>query len=165
MERKTISAADLPAIGQPLAGGTFFAKHFVGDQLFALVFLDQSAEFTSAWGKYGKEVEGADSYVDGLANTEAMLRAECAAALKLNREAGDYIPSYVEHALLLAYAKANPGSDLKGWHWGSTQRSAYDAFSMDFDAGYQLSSVKNLGLRVRPVRRLLIQYSFISKHH
>lgn len=155
--QQTILAADLPAIGQPLAGGTFYAKHFIGDQLFALVVLDQSAEFESEWGEYGKEVEGASSYVDGLANTEAMIRGECPAALKLNREEGDYIPSYLEHALLLAYAKANPDSGLKGWHWGSTQRSAYYAFYMYVDVGSQTSNVKNLGLRVRPVRRLLIQ--------
>lgn len=155
--QQTILAADLPAIGQPLAGGTFYAKHFIGDQLFAMVVLDQSAEFESEWGEYGKEVEGADSYVDGLANTEAMIRGECPAALKLNREEGDYIPSYLEHALLLAYAKANPDSGLKGWHWGSTQRSAYLAFYMLFGGGIQDTSGKDSELRVRPVRRLLIQ--------
>lgn len=154
---QTIYAADLPAIGQPLAGGTFYARHFIGDQLFALVFLDQSAEFKSEWGEYGAEVEGAGSYVDGLANTEAMIRAECPAALNLNRDAGDYIPSYVEQALLLAYAKLHGGSDLNGWYWSSTQRSAHDAFGMHFGGGYQDYGVKTSEFRVRPVRRLLIQ--------
>lgn len=155
--QQTILAADLPAIGQPLAGGTFYAKHFIGDQLFALVVLDQSTEFESEWGEYGKEVEGASSYVDGMANTEAMVRGECPAALKLNRKEGDYIPSYLEQSLLLAYAKANSESGLKGWHWGSTQRSAYGAFYMNFGDGGQDGSDESNELRVRPVRRLLIQ--------
>lgn len=155
--QQAILAADLPPIGGPLAGGTFYAKHFIGDQLYALAFLGKDAEFTAEWGKYGKKVEGADSYIDGLANTDAMIQAECQAALKLDRENGDYIPSYVEHSLLLAYAKVNPGCDLEGWHWSSTQRSAITAFYVAFDDGYQLTSVKDGQLRVRPVRRLLIQ--------
>ena len=155
--QQTINAADLPAIGQPLAGGTFFARHFVDDQLFALVVLDKAAEFEAEWGEYGKEIDGAGSYVDGLANTQAMLLAECPAAIKLDHAAGDYLPSYVEQSLLLAYTKANPGSDLKGWHWSSTQRSAYSAFLMLFAVGIQSSSAKYGELSVRPVRRLLIQ--------
>lgn len=154
---QTIKAADLPAIGQTLAGGTFFARHFIGDQLFALAYLDKDAEFTAEWGEYGKKIEGADSFVDGLANTQAMLTAECQAALNLNHEDGDYIPSYVEHSLLLAYARANPGSDLEGWHWSSSQRSAGSAYIMTFDDGLQYYDVKSDELRVRPVRRVLIQ--------
>lgn len=152
----SIKASELPAIGQSLAGGTFYAKHFIGDQLYALVFLGKDAEFNAEWGEYGEEVEGAGSYVDGLVNTEAMIRAECSAALKLSRESGDYIPAYVEHSLLLAYAKANPESGLEGWHWSSTQRSAYGAFLMLFAGGSQDDSAKDGERLVRPVRKILI---------
>lgn len=155
---KTINAADLPAIGQPLAGGTFFARNFIGDQLFALVYLDQAAEFTAEWGEYGKKIKGADSFVDGLANTQAMLAAECPAALKLDHAAGDYLPAYVEQSLLLAYLKAQGITELeRGWYWSSTQRSAHNAFGMYFSVGTQYSLGKNHEFRVRPVRRLLIQ--------
>jgi len=42
------------------------------------------------------------------------------------------------------------------WYWSSTQRSAYNAFPMHFDDGYQYGGGKGNELRVRPVRRLFI---------
>ena len=42
------------------------------------------------------------------------------------------------------------------WYWSSTQRSAYDAFTMYFADGDQISYAKSFELRVRPVRRELI---------
>ncbi|MDP9528547.1 DUF1566 domain-containing protein [Pseudomonas protegens] len=43
------------------------------------------------------------------------------------------------------------------WYWSSSQRSAYDAFDMDFDDGSQYFTGKGTELRVRPVRSVLIQ--------
>ena len=42
------------------------------------------------------------------------------------------------------------------WYWSSTQRSAYNAFLMLFDDGYQDITGKSNELRVRPVRSQLI---------
>lgn len=42
------------------------------------------------------------------------------------------------------------------WYWSSSQRSAYNAFTMYFGVGYQDSTVKHGELRVRPVRSELI---------
>jgi len=152
-----IKASDLPAIGQPLGVGTFFARHYVGDKLYALAFMDRENEINGAWGQRGTLIEGADSFVDGVANTAAMLAAGSPIARKVNIDAGDYIPSYVEQALLLAYHKANPGSGLTGWHWGSTQYSANLAYGMDFGDGWQNGFDKGSERPVRLVRRFLIQ--------
>ncbi|WP_296276620.1 hypothetical protein [Pseudomonas sp. UBA7530] len=153
---QNINAGDLPAIGHPLIGGTFFAKHFIGDQLFALAFLDKASEVSGEWGEYGELIEGANSFIDGQANTDAMIAAGSPVALKINRETGDYIPSYLEQSLLLAYHKENPGSDLTGWRWSSTQYSAYLACSVDFEDGWQGYDDKNLERPARLVRRILI---------
>lgn len=42
------------------------------------------------------------------------------------------------------------------WYWSSSQRSAYNAFTMVFDGGIQLSHAKLSELRVRPVRSELL---------
>ena len=42
------------------------------------------------------------------------------------------------------------------WYWSSSQRSAYDAFNVDFGDGIQYSYDKDNELRARPVRRELI---------
>ena len=42
------------------------------------------------------------------------------------------------------------------WYWSSSQRSAYNAFIMTFDDGFQYHYVKYGELRVRPVRSQLI---------
>ncbi|TRO14368.1 hypothetical protein EQ836_07805 [Ectopseudomonas mendocina] len=153
---QTINAGDLPAIGQPLIGGTFFAKHFIGDQLFALAFLDKASEVSGEWGEYGELIEGANSFIDGQANTDAMIAAGSPVALKINRATGDYIPSYLEQSLLLAYYKENPGSDLTGWRWSSTQYSANLAYFMAFEGGWQGYSGKGNERPARLVRRILI---------
>ena len=45
---------------------------------------------------------------------------------------------------------------LEGWYWSSTQYSAYGAFSQDFSDGGQGHDGKDCTLRVRAVRRFLI---------
>lgn len=55
-----------------------------------------------------------------------------------------------------AFRKGGPEAFQDTWYWSSSQRSADFAFNMGFDDGYQLSSAKVTGLRVRPVRSQLI---------
>lgn len=42
------------------------------------------------------------------------------------------------------------------WYWSSSQRSAYLAFYLYFDVGYQYYNAKDTEFRVRPVRSVLI---------
>lgn len=112
------------------------------------------------FGGYGEEIEGAGSASDGLANTQALVQSEHKhpAALACSKFSCDghsdfYLPARRE----LQLAEANV-SELfaKGWHWSSTQRSAYNAFLQDFGGGNQDNFGKYSELRVRPVRRELI---------
>ncbi|MNP47843.1 hypothetical protein D3C76_1419220 [compost metagenome] len=55
-----------------------------------------------------------------------------------------------------AFQKGGPEAFQRAWYWSSSQRSAYYAFGMSFDAGGQDFYFKGYELRVRPVRRSLI---------
>ncbi len=73
-----IAAADIPTIpGTPLAGGFYVARYF--DQHtreeFVLIDAGRAGDLKGVWGEYGKDIEGARSYTDGLANTIAMAEA------------------------------------------------------------------------------------------
>ncbi|WP_440466914.1 hypothetical protein ACKI1H_27190 [Pseudomonas sp. YH-1] len=152
----TIKAAELPAFGQPLAGGTFFARQWYGDSEYALVALGADAEVEGEWGKYGKSV--ATNHGDGEANTRAMTEAGSELAAKV-LALDAFIPSALEsHQMMFAKQQGYLNDlDESEWYWSSSQRSANIAFSVDFLGGYQNSYYKHFGLRVRPVRRVLIQ--------
>ncbi|MDF3936685.1 hypothetical protein [Pseudomonas citronellolis] len=154
--QQTILAADLPAIGQPLAGGTFFARQWYGDSEYALVALGADAEIEGEWGKYGKSIE--TNHGDGEANTRAMAEAGGELAAKV-LALDAFIPSALESHQMMFAKQQDYLTDLdeSEWYWTSTQRSADLAFLVYFTDGNQLSGVKILELRVRPVRRVLIQ--------
>ncbi|KAB0489730.1 DUF1566 domain-containing protein [Pseudomonas vancouverensis] len=67
----------LPAIGQPYGGGFF--SGITRDPDTGKRYLNITAgaehELIGAWGKYGEKIEGADSFTNGRANTEAMAAA------------------------------------------------------------------------------------------
>ncbi|SEI17050.1 hypothetical protein [Pseudomonas asplenii] len=153
--QKTAAAADLPARGQPLAGGKFVTRYWLGDQERALVLLDN--ELSGEYGEYGQDITGATSYVDGEANTRAMAEAGSVIA-KQALELDAFIPSCLEGQLLMA-AKAEGLIELREdrWHWLSTQYSADYAYFMGFEDGWLLTSVKDYERLVRPVRSLIIQ--------
>jgi hypothetical protein len=68
-------AKALPARGAELGGG-FFAGLVMFDDTEHLVIVGGKAmEKEAPWGEYGKLIKGADSFVDGLANTDAMAKA------------------------------------------------------------------------------------------
>lgn len=160
MPNTTISAAELPARGQPLAGGIFVQRYWVGDQERALVLLNDELE--GPWGEYRQEVE--TGWADGLVNTKAMAEAGSEIAKKA-LELGAHIPSPVEGHLLMA-AKQEGLVVLREdrFHWLSAQCSAYSAYRMGFEGGWQDLYDKSYERPVRPVRSLIIQqfnYSFI----
>ncbi|MBF8720219.1 hypothetical protein [Pseudomonas guariconensis] len=152
---QSIAAVDLPERGQPLAGGTFVARYWLNGQERALVLLDD--EFEGAWGEYGVEIPGADSYSDGEANTRAMAEAGSGIAIKA-LELGAFIPSCLEGQLVMA-AKAEGLATLREdrFHWLSSQFSANLAYGMDFEVGWLSFSGKDHERLVRPVRSLPIQ--------
>lgn len=152
---QSIAAADLPERGQPLAGGIFVTRYWLNGQERALVLLDD--EFEGAWGEYGAKIEGAGSYSDGEANTRAMVEAGSQIAIKA-LELGAFIPSCLEGQLVMA-AKADGLVTVRedGWHWLSSQRSAYTAYYVDFEDGWLNDTRKDDEFLVRPVRSLILQ--------
>lgn len=118
------------------------------------------AEFRAAYGGYGHETEAAGSPWDGLANTRALLAdseehpaARLAADFTRDGHRDYYLPARRE----LQLAEANvPELFSKGYHWSSTQCSAYDAFYVGFEGGWQLCNGKDITRLVRPVRRKII---------
>ncbi|MBX6133571.1 hypothetical protein ISD41_26900 [Pseudomonas aeruginosa] len=154
----SIHPSELPEIGQPLADGTFFARHWLNGKEYAYIDLGKSAEFTGEWGEYGQDVGGAVSYRDGASNTVAMAEAGSPIAKQaLEIGAGVFIPSVLELALLFSAKQAGelPGFSDR-WYWSSSQFSANFAFSTLFCGGSTDDYGKLYDLRVRPVRKILI---------
>ncbi|OLU31504.1 DUF1566 domain-containing protein [Pseudomonas sp. PA15(2017)] len=71
------NVATLPAIGQPYGGG--FVTGITRDPETGKRYLNITAgaehELVGAWGEYGQKVEGASSFTNSRANTEAMAAA------------------------------------------------------------------------------------------
>ncbi len=154
----SIHPSELPEIGQPLADGTFFARHWLNGKEYAYVDLGKSAEFTGEWGEYGQDVDGAFSYRDGASNTIAMAEAGSPIAKQaLEIGEGVFIPSVLELALLFSAKQAGELSGFADrWYWSSSQYSAYTAFFVLFLDGWTVLSGKHLVFLVRPVRKILI---------
>lgn len=155
----TILAAELPAIGQPLADGIFATRYWLNGVERALIDLGADREFTGKWGEFGVNVDGAKSFRDGAANTIAMVEAGSSIA-KLAVEIGEgvFIPSALELNLLFAAKDAGEiGVFQDRWYWSSSQFSSDFAFSTFFDTGSTDWLIKLDHFRVRPVRSLIIQ--------
>ncbi|HCF7269602.1 TPA: DUF1566 domain-containing protein [Pseudomonas aeruginosa] len=154
----SIHQNDLPEIGQPLADGTFFVRHWLNGKEYAYVDLGKSAEFAGEWGEYDQDVDGAVSYRDGASNTVAMAEAGSPIA-KQAMEIGEgvFIPSILELALLFSAKQAGELSGFADrWYWSSSQYSANFAFNTYFYDGNTNYLGKDLDFRVRPVRKILI---------
>jgi hypothetical protein len=159
---KVAANTDVPAIGEywPGQGGVYAGVMRGEDRqpdYHLIVATDDLGKFE--WGGYGTEVSGAGSASDGAANTLALVEDgdHPAATACAEYEADGHLDFYLPARRELQVAEANVWELFaKEWHWSSTQRSAYFAFSMVFDDGDQDLCVKFYELRVRPVRRLPI---------
>lgn len=153
--QQTVLAAELPELGQPLAGGVFITRYWLNGVERALIQLPD--ELSGPWGEYGVKIEGADSYSDGEANTRAMAEAGSVIAIKA-LELGGHIPSCLEGQLVMA-AKADGLVDMRedGYYHLSTQRAAYTAYSLHFADGWLYGYGKSNERLARPVRSLPIQ--------
>lgn len=78
-------AVTLPEIGQPFGGGFFsgITRDPVTSKRYLNITAGAEHEQVGAWGKYGEKIEGADSFTDSRANTEAMAAAGSELAQKV----------------------------------------------------------------------------------
>ena len=151
--------AAAPEIGQPWPGQGGINGGFVPaiDDVPAhyLIFADSDVG-EHEWG--GRNTESkATSRHDGKANTDILIAegghpaAEAARAYRADGHADFDLPAASQLYQAWAHRLITEGA-----YWSSSQRSAYHAFSMYFDGGYQNTSGKTSELRVRPVRRFFI---------
>lgn len=152
---ETIAAEPTLKIGDRIDGCVVFARHWIGGAEFALIDLGDTAEIEGAWGKRDQEVE--TNHGDGFANTKAMAEAGSALANKA-LEAGAYIPSAAECHLLMYAKQMGLVTDLREdvRYWTSSQCSAYYAYLMVFEDGWQYRLGKYLERPARLVRRIPI---------
>jgi len=143
-------------------GGVFAGAYRLQEHVYGLILATNSAaeNIRGEWGSFGERIDGADSYVDGLANMQAMIAAghehpivEQIRALNIDGHSDFYWPSQREQNLLLINA---PQFLKKTWHWSSTQDGAGYAWTQDFEDGRQLIYYEDYQRAARAVRRVLI---------
>ncbi|WP_024647783.1 DUF1566 domain-containing protein [Pseudomonas syringae] len=79
------------AIGQPYGGGFFSGITLEDGKRYINITAGSAHELVGAWGKYGEKIEGADSFTDSRANTEAMAASGSELAAKvLMMDAGGF---------------------------------------------------------------------------
>ncbi|HBO4166774.1 TPA: DUF1566 domain-containing protein [Pseudomonas aeruginosa] len=151
-----------PAIGAEWHGqGGIYAglmRGRDGQPDYHLIVASAESDGELQWGGYVRK-SSATSKWDGLANTKALVEegghpaAEFAASVTISGHNDFYLPAQAE--LMLAWASV-PEVFAEGWHWSSTQSSAYYAFCTLFDHGGADCTGKTNLLRVRPVRKIPI---------
>ncbi|KWV72121.1 DUF1566 domain-containing protein [Pseudomonas fluorescens] len=82
---KAAPAATTPAIGQAYGGGfvTGITRDPVTGKRSLHITAGAAHELVGNWGEYGVKIEGADSFTDSLANTQAMAAAGSELAAKV----------------------------------------------------------------------------------
>ncbi len=82
---KAAPAVTIPAIGQAYGGGfvTGITRDPATGKRSLHITAGASHELVGKWGKYGEKIEGADSFTDSLANTQAMAAAGSELAAKV----------------------------------------------------------------------------------
>lgn len=155
----TLAPSTIPAVGAYWPGEGGINASFVparGDVPAHYLILGTKSLGELKWGRY-KEESKAISKWDGKANTDALIAAgghpaaEAARAYTADGHSDFDLPAASQLYQVWAY-------DLiaEGAYWSSSQRSAYYAFYVHFDDGYQGNDVKDNELHVRPVRRKFI---------
>lgn len=165
MDAETVSITVPTVIGAAFGGGLYAGKYFVGEQAYALIVAPdgEGEKPKTKWGGV-KEVKGALSYNDGLANTRAMAEAgsalgKWALALRVGGFDDWHIPSRLQSLIAFCESRGADGFDFESdWYWTSTQSASYPAFAwcQIFYGGGQGSTRKDLELRARAVRSIAI---------
>lgn len=68
-------AVTIPEIGAPYGGGFFSGITVQDGKRYLNITAGRAHELEGEWGEYGVKIEGADSFTDSRANTEAMAAA------------------------------------------------------------------------------------------
>lgn len=128
-----------------------------GEPDYYLIVPGIETDGSHTYGGYEHKTVGADSHNDGLSNTLALLAdskdhpaAKFASSYAADGHSDFYLPARRE--LRLAEITV-PDLFAKAYYWSSTQSSANDAFSLDFEGGWQSTFGKDVTRLVRPVRR------------
>ena len=160
-----IAASGIPAIGEswPGEGGMNGGLFPGGDKPYYLIVpTGADAESNLEWGGYGQELDGAKSPWDGQANTAHLASskrehdhpaAQFCAAFERDGHNDFYLMARREASFLEITV---PEVFTQSYHWTSTQRSAYSAYSMAFEGGWLSHNVKSYERLARPVRRKFI---------
>lgn len=108
--------------GTAFAGGFYAGRFQIEGEEYALIVAPKAVgeHDATAWGEYGQDIEGARSYNDGRANTEAMAAAgstlaQWALQLEINGFSDWYLPSRDE--LELCYRNLKPTEDENYCTW------------------------------------------------
>lgn len=159
------TASGIPAIGEywPGEGGVNGGLFPGGDKPYYLIVPTGSdAESTLEWGGYGQELDGAKSPWDGQANTAYLAgsnrehdhpAAQFCAAFERDGHKDFYMMARREASFLEITV---PQVFTQAYHWTSTQRSAYGAYSLDFEGGCLYDDDEVDERLARPVRRKFI---------
>lgn len=70
--KKEAPESPVLAIGQPYGGGFFSGITLEGGKRYINITAGSAHELVGPWGKYDEKIEGAGSFTDSRANTEAM---------------------------------------------------------------------------------------------
>ncbi len=158
-----IAVSGIPAIGEywPGEGGVNGGLFPGGDKPYYLIVPTGSdSEARHEWGGYGDELNGANSPWDGQANTADLVgsdashpAAQFCAAFERDGHKDFYLMARREASFLEITV---PQVFTQAYHWTSTQRSAYYAYSLDFGDGWLYNVGKYVARLARPVRRKFI---------
>jgi len=157
IDSPAVTVPEVP--GTPFAGGQYVGRIFVLNKPFALIApLKGEGELAATkWGSTKKNVTGALSYNDGLANTVAMAEAgsslgQWARELRIGGKDDWYLMSRLD--ALVCFGEL-PDQFERDWYWTSTQASwdAQSAWCQYFGTGSQTYDHKGASLRARAVRR------------
>ncbi len=169
---------EIPAIGQPFAGGFFAGEFILEGERYALVVASKAEgeKLDLRYKKTDRNIsDSADSDDDGLANSERINDANHPAAqfcrsLLICGYDDWYLPSRDELAMLWRnlgprrknvpelFREGGAEAFALAWYWSSTETASYSnyAWVVDFDFGGQNDVYKDDGCGVRAVRRLKI---------
>lgn len=160
-----IDASGVPALGEywPGEGGVNGGLFPGGDKpYYLIVATGGDAEAPHEWGGYGQELDGAKSPWDGQANTAYLANsnrehdhpaAQFCATFERDGHKDFYLMARREASFLEITV---PDVFTQAYHWTSTQRSANNAYFMDFEDGWLNLNDKGLERLARPVRRKFI---------
>lgn len=160
-----VALSATPEIGQPWPGQGGFNGGYVqarGDVPAHYLIIAAKDVGSLEWGGRGVEVKGL-SKTDGYTNTKVLIgndderkypAANACAEYQADGHHDFYLPAAAE--LYQGWLNCPEVFAQDCYYWSSSQRSAYYAFYMGFDDGYQNYDVKSHELRVRPVRRYFI---------